>query len=324
MPDIYFEEKYGKLDEFIEEGKSVKYIYEDENGKISNLFMLREIPTKLENETYFDIATPYGYGGPVVEELRGDKSELIKSYMDSFTQYCQKNNIVSEFIRFHPVVKNADDFEPVMNIQFIRNTVCTYFRDNEDVLTSEFHKSARKVIRRALRAGVSYEVIEKPEDLNVFIKNYYDTMDRNQASDNYYFKKEYFEYMLKEFSDNLLNINVYSEDGVCIASGLYFLYGKNMHAHLSGTKHEYLNLSPAYILKYATAEYGVSHGYDYIHYGGGTSNDENNPLLKFKMKFTNSPLCEFKIGKNIYLPEVYNKLVEISQPEKEFFPEYRG
>ena len=322
--DIYFEEKYGKLDEFIEDGKSQLFEYEDVNGAVRNLFMLREIPQLIDGQKYFDIRTPYGYGGPLVTRVDGDRELLVKNYMDSFKSYCLEHNIVSEFIRFHPVIDNASDFLDVMNIEGNRNTVCTYFRDGEDVFMDEFHKSARKKCRKILRDGVRYEVIEHPANLDTFIKIYYDTMDRNEAGDSYYFKPEYFSYMLENFSDNLINVNVYSPDDVCIASGIYFVYGKNMHAHLSGTLHEYLYLSPAYILKYATAEYGMTHGLDYIHYGGGTSSSDDDSLLRFKMKFTKSDLCTFKVGKNIYNTDIYDKLVEVADPKNDYFPLYRG
>lgn len=56
--DIYFDKNYGKLYEKIEKGKSIIYKYEDENGVVSNQFILRKIPIEIDQNEYFDIVTP--------------------------------------------------------------------------------------------------------------------------------------------------------------------------------------------------------------------------------------------------------------------------
>ena len=184
MPkDIYFEKKYGQLCERIDGGKAYEYQYEDENGKIRNIYIKREIEEEVDGKKYFDITTPYGYGGPIIEELKGDRDQLVKNYYEDFKNYCIKNDIVSEFVRFHPILENAKDFEQVYDLVYLRKTVATNLKDNEDPVQEEFHKSTRKNIRRTLRKGVEYEILENPSDLDLFKSIYFDTMDRNDAED---------------------------------------------------------------------------------------------------------------------------------------------
>lgn len=64
--DLYFEKNYGKLYECIESGIQEIFEYKDNNGKISNQFIKRKIDCNYKNEEYFDIVTPYGYGGPII------------------------------------------------------------------------------------------------------------------------------------------------------------------------------------------------------------------------------------------------------------------
>ena len=322
--DIYFEPAYGEVNEFIEPGVAETFEYVSKDGCITHMFMKRPIDVSIDGVEYFDLATPYGYGGPIIREVLGDQSQLVAGFKEAFQKYCIDNNIVSEFVRFSPNENNADEFEDFYEVIPLRHTIATYFREGENAVDTEFHKSARKVIRRALKQGVEYNIIEHPDNLDTFMDIYYDTMDRNDAQDNYYFSREYFQGLIDNFKDNLMSVEVMYE-GKCIACGLYFLYEDKMHAHLSGTRHEYLNLSPAYILKYATALYGQEHGYSFIHYGGGTSNDPENPLYKFKSKFTKSDPLWFKIGKKIYNQEIYDMLVEKTGTEQlSFFPQYRG
>src|SRR5690625_2414934 len=115
MRDIYFDPNYGKLYEEMENGESKFVEFSNEYGKITNLFIQRKIPISLESDDqFYDITTPYNYGGPIIQEVvEGKSRELVKGYEECFKKYCLKNNIVSEFIRFHPVFENEKFFDDV-------------------------------------------------------------------------------------------------------------------------------------------------------------------------------------------------------------------
>lgn len=325
MIDIYFEKKYGRLYEKIEKGKCLIYEFENKFGKIHHMFIKREIPLKLNGNTYYDLVTPYGYGGPIIIDCDKEKKELLlHEFEKDFQNYCIDNNIISEFVRFHPVVENHSDFGEVYDVSYIRNTVGTTVNSEKDYLMNEFSKSARKSIRKALKEGVTYKVTRSPDNISEFLNVYYSTMDRNNASDYYYFDNSYFEECMENLKDNILLIEVSYNEKI-IAMGFYFVYNNMIHAHLSGTLTEYLYLSPAYVIKHATAEWAKENGISLIHYGGGTSNNDDDPLYKFKKKFTKSTEFEFNIGKKIWNKSVYDKLCGLLNinEEIEFFPAYR-
>lgn len=94
---------------------------------------------------------------------------------------------------------------------------------------------------------------------------------------------------------------------------------------MNGTKPEHLELSPAYLLKYASMKWGVENGYSKIHYGGGVSNAEDDPVLHFKKHFSKRTEFDFYIGKKIWNEEVYDKLCKMRGMDKNraFFPAYR-
>ena len=324
MQDIYFNENYGKLYEKIEKGKSEIFKFENEDGAISNQFIIREIPEKIDGITYYDIITPYGYGGPIIERVNGDKKKLLEEYEKSFSKYCENNNIVSDFVRFHPIINNAEDFKDIYEVCYIRNTLGTNLKISDDPISDEFSKSCRKTIRQVLKKGITFNVIEDVKDFEEFKRIYYLNMDRKKATDYYYFNDEYFNLMDKYFHKNLIQMQAIYNNKV-IAEGLYFVYNKTIHAHLSGTDTEYLYLSPAYILKYGTAIWGKQHGYELIHYGGGTSNSEDDPLYIFKKKFSQNTEFKFYIGKKIWNSKIYDELCQKSDIKicDDFFPAYR-
>ncbi|RKQ34283.1 GNAT family N-acetyltransferase [Oceanobacillus halophilus] len=326
MNDIYFEENYGKLYEDIENGKSEVFEYNSSIGKVFHLFIKREIPFSVNGKKYYDLVTPYGYGGPLIIECKeGYRVELVKNFEDEFQKYCNDNDIVSEFVRFHPIEGNAIDFKECYEINHIRNTVGTNLVDFNDPFQSEFSKSCRKNIRKALKEDISYKITKAPTDISEFKKIYYSTMNRNNADDYYYFNDDYFNRSVKLFRDNLLLVEAIYQ-GQTIAMGFYFIYGETIHIHLSGTLSEFLYLSPAYILRFAVTEWGKKNGYRLIHHGGGRTNDPKDSLFSFKKQFGKNTEFEFYIGKKIWNKYIYEKLCEINKvvEEDNYFPAYRS
>jgi len=103
--DVYWLSGYVKAFELHGDGKATLFFYEDENTRGINVVMTRDIARdvhfsgKLPEGQYFDFATPYGYGGWIIE---GEKTEkLFAEYRD----WVDKHGIISEFVRFHPMVK---------------------------------------------------------------------------------------------------------------------------------------------------------------------------------------------------------------------------
>ncbi|WP_369361475.1 peptidoglycan bridge formation glycyltransferase FemA/FemB family protein [Priestia megaterium] len=324
--DIYFDDNYGKLYEKVENGSAETFNFNCRFGTIKNQFIKREIPIKINTEIYYDIVTPYGYGGPVIIKCEENKEdELLIEYAKAFSHYCEENNIVSEFIRFHPILQNAEDFTAVYDVECIRKTLGTNLKDFEDPFQIEFSKSCRKNIRKALNKGVSFKIVEKPSNVKEFKEIYYSTMDRNNATDYYYFDGEYFDKALALFTDNIITVSAIY-DGKTIAQGFYFVFNKTIHIHLSGTLSEYLYLSPAYILRYAVTLWGKEKGYELIHHGGGRTNSEDDNLYKFKKSFSKNTNFNFCIGKKIWNKEVFRTLcknVGVDE-DSEVFPAYRN
>ena len=321
IPDIYYEPAYPRLYETIEHGRALRICVDNEFGSVVSPVILRRIPIETE-EPYYDLVTPYGYGGPLITALKGDKAQLIQSFEAAMQAFAAENRVVSEFVRFHPILGNALDFAPVYHSQWDRKTVGadlgTY------AIEEEFSRSVLKYVRRAEKAGVTYETILDPSDMKEFKEIYYSTMDRDGASEYYYFGDDYFSGCLRELGKHVLYVKVMLGEKV-IAAGLYFVCGEILQCHLSGTLSEYLSLSPAYVTKWATAQWAKANGIRFLHYGGGTSRDPENSLYQFKKKFGQKTEFDFYLGRKIWDPEAYAMLCEKvgANANDPFFPAYR-
>lgn len=326
MKDIYFNKDYGMLYEKIENGKCEVYEFQNALGSVRHLFIKREIPIRLpDGETYYDLTTPYGYGGPVMRPADGvDKEELAQAFIMDFEQYCMRENIVSEFIRFHPVLKNAADFGDFYDTAFMRNTIQTRLQDTKDPLMSEYSPSVRRYIRKALKQGVEYRVYVNPDSLDEFRELYLQTMERNQADDYYYFDEEYFTQCVSLLRPQLVIVEVSWKQTV-IAMSLNFASDGVLHVHLTGSLEEYHDLYAPNILQYALLRWGMENDIKLIHHGGGRTNDPDDKLYLYKKKYGRAQELEFHVGRKIWNREIYDQLCREAETEtgSSFFPAYR-
>ncbi|MGL6106530.1 GNAT family N-acetyltransferase [Romboutsia sp.] len=330
IADIYFTKEYGSIYEENNEGKLETYIYESEKGKIIYRFLKRKINLAKEKEL-FDIITPYGYGGPLLLNCKDDELEsLIEEFKVDFQNYCNKSGIVSEFIRFHPLVENHKGMELYMDIENIRSTICIDLK-SKDYIWENLTPKCKNRIRKAVKYEIKIERSNSEKDLYEFIELYTKTMEKNKASEYYYFDKTFFENTTKYLKENVTIFKAIYQ-GETILSSLIMSYGDYVHYHLTGSREEYLNLGVNNLLVYEVALWAIDNGYRYFHLGGGYIGNEDS-LFKFKKGFSKSEKGEkkFYIGKKINLPQEYEKLVKIREKENQiclnntnFFPAYRA
>lgn len=318
--DIYFSYEYFMSSLSMEEGKAILFFFESENGKMAYPMIKRKVKTKTNLELY-DLTTPYGYGGPLVEVYTEEKS-LILEFREVFNEYCKTHHIVSEFTRFHPLLNNHTGLENDLDIIHRGNTVEIKLQQEGDLL-DKIPGKTRNIIRKALKNNIEVKKIDAVDYLEEFISMYYATMDRNQATSFYYFTEEYFKETIKLFGPHLHLFGAFL-DGQLISSTLILTKGTFMHYHLSGSLKQYQHLGVNNVLLYQIAQWGKENGMERFHLGGGSSGSEDS-LFKFKKSFSTSSLLPFCIGKKIHNPNIYHMLVlenEIME-DTGFFPLYR-
>ena len=327
MLDVYFDAGYGKLCELVDRGSCEIFELNTQHGTVKNMFIKRPVPYTVNDVQYFDIVTPYGYGGPIVLQAN-DREKLLQEYLEAFAKYCEENRIICEFVRYHPIYRNYKDFESVYQTEYSRHTVGTNLKDYDDIVQSEFSKTARREVRKAESAGVTCTINLHPDNLDVFRKLYEETLERNHAGSMYYFPEEYYKMLTTTLRNSVLEIQAQYE-GETVASEIYFITQKLMHAHLLGSNQKLLDVGGGVILEATAAKWGKEHGYEYIHHGGGRSSSDDDPLYKYKKKFGKNTEFDFYIGKKIWNQEIYDHLVAIREAEgeitnSEYFPKYRG
>jgi hypothetical protein len=325
--DVYFDPKYCQIYEEYNEGKAFLFVYEEGDNFVYYPFLLRRINNlpQLKNLTldkeYFDIITPYGYGGPISNVKDSlTKESLFKNFSKVFSIYCEENNIVSEFVRFHPLLGNHQYYVGI-DRTFVRNTVYVDLEIPISEITKKYSSQNRNKIRKADKNGLFVRHASISE-LDRFLELYYRTMDKNNATDYYYFTKEFFLNTLRFLDSNVELVFVQYEEKV-VSAGIFMHYNNTVHYHFSGSDREFLKFAPNNLLLDYMIKWSKDKGYKYFHLGGGYKG--NDDLYKFKKNFNKNGDLEFFVGKKIRNRHVYEKIKNYLgvSDENGFFPIYR-
>jgi len=330
--DIYFTPQYCKIWEDYGDGKAQAFLYESSLGKILYPYLIWKIDYTKSNINYFDISTPYGYGGPVLLEYKENEIPLLlKEFRAKFNTYAHKKGIISEFIRFHPVYKNYNFLiNSDIECKFVRNTIEINFEKGPENILKSMKPSTRRNIKQAIRNGLNVQFYRKPtlENIQAFYEIYLETMSRLEATDYYKFSLEF---ILNTF--NLLKgsaeIAFVFCDNKILSSAIFLLTNEIVHYHLGGSLTQYLFYRPNNLMFYKAALRYKTLRKKHFHLGGGYRG--NDSLFKFKKGFNKNGILDFFIGTKIFDEKMYNVLVDrwkkknylAKDFKSDFFPLYR-
>ncbi|MEF3302286.1 lipid II:glycine glycyltransferase FemX [Paenibacillus sp. GYB003] len=326
--DIYFTSGYCQIYEENGEGLARMFVYSDQDGVVCYPFLLRRIndlpvirALGLEKD-YFDISTPYGYGGPLSSVMDpAVRKRIFSHFSDAFGEYCRDNNIIAEFVRFHPIIKNYNDYEEVDPI-FLRNTISVDLLGTDQEIMQQFSAENRNRIRKAKKEGLQF-VASDVKNLDHFIRLYYSTMDRNNANSYYYFSDKFFINTVERLAGQIELFEVKLNDQILVSS-LFMRYNKYAHYHFMGANKEYLRLAPVNLLISEAAIWAKEQGCRHLHLGGGYIGQDS--LYRFKRTFNEKTALDYYVGKKVHRPDLYNDLLTSLgiEAKSEYFPAYRN
>lgn len=327
--DSYYTQGYVKSFMVHGDGVPMLLYYDNNRLKAMNVVMLRCINdiTYLGLDDYkkfYDISTPYGYGGFILEGE--DDDSVIKLFEDDYLKFCQSNDIVCEFVRFHPVLKNHNKVDSLYEVIHIGNTVVMNL-ENEEQIWSDITSKNRNIIRKAIKNNVTIHRGNSRELIGQFMCMYNKTMDRDNARPYYYFGREFYDTLFNESKDEVTIFYAEYESQI-ISMSIILIKNGQVHYHLSASEFEFRSLGATNLLLWEVAKWGCSQGCKTFHLGGGIGGDIHDTLFKFKKSFNRNSESQFYIGRKIFDNNVYDFLVKTAQEkvtlDKKFFPVYRS
>lgn len=283
------------------DGRPKLLYYNVEGLRAIYVFMVRDT----DIEDLYDSTTPYGYGGILFD---GDVNERsVATFWNIFSGFMQEIGIVDDFVRYHPVLGNAEPLRAVANVTDLGRTVALDLSSPE-VIWENLTSKKRGKIRKAQKNGIQ---IFHGQDIKLFkdfIPIYDVTMDKDNASGYYYFDQKFFELLHEGLRDHY-EMFYAMIDGKIIMMAIMLYCNGQMHYHLSGSLPEYRNLEPNNLLLYEAALWGCEKELKTLHLGGGVGSG-NDSLFEFKKGFNRNADLQFSIGRHIFDQAAYDQLVK--------------
>lgn len=245
-------------------------------------------PLPFAGTGHHDIQTPYGYGGPL---FAGDWSASEKiATLTALAGTLRARGAIAEFIRCHPDLIDPEDLAAAGYTTFqVRTNVECALKSAED-FTQAWHSAARRNLRKAIASGLSWRVSEdgNAEDLKAFHRLYLATADRLAMGAHYRFDRAYPQGILTTPVARLIIVEAPGAPALSpipIAAAIVLLSDHRAYYHLGASDFAFQQLRPNDFLYYAMASLAQRHGCAKIAWGGGTTNDPEDSLLRFKSHF---------------------------------------
>lgn len=323
--DVYYLSGYVKAFQRHGDGEPQLFYYEAEGSNdLRGIYVYMK--RKIAFDNVYDSITPYGYGGFLLEGVQSE--ENLKTLWAAYEQKMKEENIVDNFVRYHPVLANAIPMKVCSDVIDLGKTVAMVL-DSEEVIWTNIHSKNRNMIRKAEKKGIEIKHGQGIELFDEFIKIYNATMDKDNAEKYYYFEKDFYESIHNDLKDNYEMFWAEYEGKIIAMSIMIFANGR-LNYHLSGSDLEYRNLAPSNLLLYKAAMWGCEKGMKTFHLGGGVGSGNDN-LFKFKIAFNRFSDYQFSIAKHVFDQGKYDELVEIRtnkdanfDRKSDFFPLYRA
>lgn len=267
-------------------------------GDVLYPFLVRELPGGR-----CDITSAYGAGGPTGGgEWRGP-----------FAEACRERGVVSEFVRFHPILRNHEGLEHDLRLTAFQDNVTVAVQADDEALMAQMEPTGRNKLRKAIKAGVE---VTAHRDLARFTELYLATM-RGMGADAFYLFPEEFFARLERLGDALVVLDAGT------AVGLFLSGGGAMHYFLAGSTLEARKVASANLLLFDAMKRARDAGLDTLVLGGGYQEDDS--LHRFKRSI-GSGRAPKVIGSAIHDQAAYDELSAAAgvPPDGPYFPAYRA
>lgn len=321
--DVYQIPSYCEMDALSIHAQPILITATGAHGALALPLLLRQIPDAIaKGEKLFDAISPYGYAG-ILTNI-SDIGQLTEA-LNACRLEASKKNIVSIFIRMHPIHQKLI-IPPTTSLNQVihGNTVYINLENPVEYIKVSYSTGLKRDLRKLMQLKIETK-FNAWEYYDEFIEAYKETMALHQASNFYYFSRSYFE-SLRQPEFNSIIISSHTPDGTFISGALFFAHGNTVQYHLGGTKQSTRHLAGSKLIFDHAIDYFKLDNRKAIHLGGGVGSAEDS-LFRFKAGFSNDR-ATFSTLRIIcdeikYQSLSADKISNMQNSAKDFFPLYR-
>jgi hypothetical protein len=272
--------------------------------------------TDTDLDTYDDIVSSWYWGGPFAS---AETEDICERFAEAFTEYCQAENIVAEFVRFDPNERNHDRFE-CLDPSFNRETVRIDLTQSEEEIWENYEDRNQRAIRQARDTAITVEPTSDPEDVAAFHRIYSNAMDAKDASAHYRFEQSFFENLVRDSALGSLLVARYEGETI---GGFIVAHDETVaHHYLSASNPEYWDMRVNNLLYHEVVMYCKDTGRRLFDFQGGRPG-----VFKFKKGF-GPGRSELHLARRVHMDDTYADMVAEAESagidtDSGYFPAYR-
>ncbi|MGI9416639.1 MAG: GNAT family N-acetyltransferase, partial [Geminicoccaceae bacterium] len=197
---------------------------------------LRSLPDELgAADGLKDALSPYGYPAPLLIAPEDARAERGAELMAAFVDAARAAGIVTTFLRLHPLLTLPEPaLRSVGTLVEHGPTVVIDLSEPVARFWTETNNGHRLGIRKLEKADfvARFDYWEAFDD---FIEIYRLTMEHVQATEDYFFDRDYFLGLREALGEQLHLCTIHAPDGQVAAAGLFPEVDGLVQNHLSGT-----------------------------------------------------------------------------------------
>jgi len=279
-------------------------------------------------EPMFDAVSPYGYPGILISD-DGRNAGFVAEGLAALRQTLGERGVSSAFLRMNPIL-GADFATLFPDGMFCHSsqTVVVDLKPKEAELLKQIRRAFQQTLRKCHGLGFTARVDSLTDVLDTFVEIYWQTMDRVNAKESYYFDKGYFADLARLPG---VHCCVIESGSTIVAACICLECDGIVNTHLGGTRTEFLADSPFIMAMHESIRWAKSRGNRWLQLGGGVGGREDS-VLHFKAGFSDKRI-DFLTSRMVIDTAQYHQLVchaaktSGATPEKimssNFFPAYR-
>lgn len=296
--DVTYYPRFLRVYEEKGDGQAECFFYEDGDRFVLYPYIRRPLATQpafgAAFADYSDAVTPYCYGGFVHNAADPrEGAALVATFRAEFDRYAADTRLVSEFIRFHPLLETQRHAGQSMRVVLHRHNVVMDLAAGEDVLLRRCRRTSRHCIAHARRAGLRFSIDASPASLARFAALYRETMRRHEQWGYLNFPARYFDLLVKHLGDDCVVAAVWHEESVC-AMAIFLRHEDYLDYFLSAWDPRYARFFPNHYMIFEAACWARRQGVTTLHLGGGSES-----LCLFKRGFSTRTVPYF-VGEKIH------------------------
>jgi serine/alanine adding enzyme len=325
--DVFWLSGWSLLAQRRGEGRALGALFRDDQGAVLYPFLLRD----LDQVPYLgpdfaglhDITTPAGFGGPL--SPHGTSEETVAAFRAAFEQWCRDQRVVSEFIRFHPLLETSLLMQRHLEIEEAGQIVWLRLDQGGCRIIDTFSATARKNVRTARDAGLTCHVETSAAAYERLGELYLDNAVRRRALPAFRFQPAHFLELRELLGSHQTLFGVRSGDEL-VAGAILLRSPDFVHFYLAGADRGHAHLRPMNVLFFEATQWASGLGATALSLGGGYRGEDE--WFRFKAGF--SPYrAPRPVGRAVYLFEEYARAEERRLQQGQiidcdYFPLYRS